>query len=440
MSKSISQYLQSGLLALGILLWLPGILAAEKTEEAPIDSIVATVNDEVITSSELDEYIAIARANMRKRKIKLPPENMLRRQVLKQTIMERLQLQVAKQIGIQVDEEDIDSSVKRVMESNKLSKAAFARHLAADGLTVEKYREQVKNQLIIQQLLEREVKRRIIVSESEVDALLEQQLINSNDAYHISHILLPLPESATPEIITAHQQRANDLVERLRSGESFSALAASHSQGREALEGGVLGWKQAGQLPELFLEALTGMKKGGISEPLRSANGFHILKMNDIKTSKKSRTVTQSRVRHILIKTNKVMPEAEARNKIQLLRQRLEAGDDFAHVAQSYSDDPGSAAKGGELGWVNPGQTVPAFEKAVQSLPIGKLSQPVKSVFGYHLIEVLERRQKDIGDQLDRAQAREQLSMRKADDRYQQWLSQLESEAYIQIMADDKPL
>lgn len=418
-------------------MWLNVAIAAEKLAETAIDRIAATVNDDVITASELDEQVKKARRQMLKRKIDMPPENLVRQQVLKQMIIESLQLQMADHIGIKVDDADIDQSIRHIMQSNKLNKTALAKKLKADNLTTEQYRQQIRKQMVIQQLIDREVKRRIFVSEPEINSFLKQQHKNRNDAYHVSHILLPLPEAASPEEITAHLQRARDLVERLRNGAKFTSMAATYSKGHEALNGGELGWRKSGQLPDLFVEALSKMKRGDISDPLRSVNGFHILRLNDIRSGRKSKTVTQTHVRHILVKTNNVMPEAEVRNKIILLRQRLEAGDDFARVAQAHSEDPGSAAKGGDLGWVNPGQTVPAFDKAIKRQKIGELSQPVKSAFGFHLIEVLDRRQQDIGAQLDRAQAREQLGMRKMDDRYQQWLRQLENEAYIQVMIRD---
>lgn len=418
------------------LVTVQSIAADNAGNETALDSIVATINDDVLTESELDELITSARNNMRGRKIKLPPADLLRQQVLKQAILENLQLQLAERVGIRIRETDIDGAIDSVKKTNKLSQASLLKKLKRDGLTLEKYREQLRKELTMQKLLDREVRRRVHVPEAEITDFLAQRQQAGNDAYHLSHILLPLPETATPEVISKLQQQAQDLITQLRSGASFKTLAASHSQGREALDGGVLGWRPSGQLPDLFINALSKMKKGEVSEPLRSANGFHILKLNDKRSSRKSKTVTQTRARHILVRTNAVMPEAEARNKIALLRQRLEAGDDFAQVAQAHSDDPGSAAKGGDLGWMNPGQTVPGFEKAMNSLKPGQLSQPVKSSFGFHLIEVQQRRQKDIGDQLDRSKAGEQLRIRKSEERYQQWLRQLQDEAYIQILID----
>ena len=415
---------------------LQSIAATNANDETALDRIVATINDDVLTESELDELIINARSNMRGRKIKLPPAELLRQQVLKQAILENLQLQLAARIGIRISEADIDGAIDRVKKTNKLSQKSLLKKLKRDGLTLEKYREQIRKELTMQKLLDREVRRRVHISEAEITDFLAQRQQAGNDAYHLSHILLPLPETATPEVINKLRKQAQNLVTQLRKGASFKTLAAAHSQGREALDGGVLGWRPSGQLPDLFVNALSKMDKGAVSEPLRSANGFHILKLNDKRSSRKSKTVTQTRARHILVRTNVVMPEAEARNKVVLLRQRLEAGGDFAHVAQTHSDDPGSAAKGGELGWMNPGQTVPGFEKAMKSLKPGQLSQPVKSSYGFHLIQVLERRKQDIGDQLDRSKARKQLQMRKSEERYQQWLRQLQDEAYIQILID----
>ena len=244
------------------------IAADNANDETALDRIVATINDDVLTESELDELIANARNNMRGRKIKLPPAELLRQQVLKQAILENLQLQLAARNGIRISEADIDGAIDRIKKTNELSQASLLKKLKRDGLTLEKYREQLKKELTMQRLLDREVRRRVHISEAEISDFLSQRQQVGNDGYHLSHILLPLPETATPEVINKLQQQAQNLVIQLRNGASFKTLAAAHSQGREALDGGVLGWRPSGQLPDLFVNALSKMDKGAVSEPL----------------------------------------------------------------------------------------------------------------------------------------------------------------------------
>ncbi|MDH5632193.1 MAG: peptidylprolyl isomerase [Gammaproteobacteria bacterium] len=416
---------------------LPSAVAAETAIENAVDRIAATVNDDIITERELNQELERARRSMKERKIALPPESILRQQVLGKTIIDRLQSQLAEATGLKTSDQEIDNAIEQIRKRNNLTDKKLRQQLERDNLTMAEYREQVRDQLLQQKLVEREVKRRIHVSEAEVSDFLENTMrANTGDSYEVSHILLPLPENATTEIIKALATKTEGLVKQLRNGADFKTVAASHSKGPRALEGGYLGWRQAGQLPAVFVEELERMKPGEVSEPVRSANGFHILKLDNKRSSKKSKIVTQVRARHILIATNAVMPEAEARNKIEQLRDRILGGGDFTKVAQAHSEDPGSSAQGGKLDWMNPGQTVPEFDKALQTQKIGVLGPIIKSDYGFHIIEVLERRQQDIGELLDRAEARNQIVMRKSEERYQQWLRELQDEAYIQILID----
>ena len=285
-------------------------------------------------------------------------------------------------------------------------------------------------------MVENNVHKRITVSDSEVDEFLQQRerLMGGSDAYQLSHIMIPVPEAASSDAISQAQQRARTLHDMLKQGADFQETASAYSKGRNALEGGKLGWKSAGQLPELFLTALQSMRQGDISEILRSPNGFHILKLEAKRSASHSKTVTQTHARHILMRSNEIRTPEQIRQKLQELKERIEQGDDFAKLARAYSEDTVSAANGGDLGWYNPGQMVPEFEKAAAALAPNAISKPIQSPFGYHLIQVLARRQMDIGEQLDRNEARRQIHARKVDERYQQWVRQVRDEAFVEFV------
>lgn len=403
-----------------------------------MDRIVVIVNDDVITASELEEHIHDARLQLQMQKIKLPPEDLLRKQVLERAILERAQLQVATLMGIGASDADIDKAIDTIARRSQVKRSALLQQLAKQGVEQDRYREGLRKQIIIQKLVEANVQRRVSVSDSEVDEFLQQRdrQLGGSDAYQVSHIMIPVPETATSEAISQAKQRAQKLHTMLKQGADFQETASAYSKGRNALEGGNLGWKSAGQLPELFLTAVQSLAKGGVSDILRSPNGFHILKLNDKRSASKSKTVTQTHARHILMNSNEIRSDAQVKVKLLEIRERLEQGEDFIKLARAYSEDTVSAAKGGDLGWYNPGQMVPEFEKAAAGLQPKQISKPVQSPFGYHLIQVLGRRQKDIGKQLDRNEARRQIRARKTDERYQQWVRQIRDEAYVQFVGE----
>ena len=426
-----------------LLLLLPSIMAAAPAPPkatAEIDRILVIVNDDVITETELANRLAETKKQLALEKIKTPPDDILRKQLLDRMVLERLQLQLAVQTGIRVGESEVDQAIETIARRNNLSVENFRKALAKSGMDAAAYRAQTRDQLTIQQLLEREINNRVNVTDSEVSHFLEnpQSRADMDVTYNLSHILIGIPESASPEAIQAAKKRAEDILRQLKAGADFEQIAVSYSQGADALKGGGLGWKKPGELPELFLGALKGMSPGDISETLRSPNGFHILKLNDKRGAAQAEAVTQTHVRHILLRTSEIQSLEDARQKLLNLRERVENGDDFAALARAHSEDTGSAASGGDLGWVNPGMMVPEFEKAMNALKPNQLSQPVRSSFGLHLIQVLGRRSHDITQERLEAAARQQIHARKADERYEQWARQLRDEAFVEYLVSEE--
>ena len=426
-----------------LLLLLPSIMAAAPAPSkasGKIDRILVIVNDDVITETELANRLLETKKQLTLEKIKTPPDDILRKQLLDRMVLERLQLQLAVQTGIRVGESDVDQAIETIARRNNLSEENFLKALAKSGMDVDAFRAQTRDQLTIQHLLEREISNRVNVTDSEVSHFLEnpQSRADMDVTYNLSHILIGIPESASPEAIQAAKKRAEDILRQLKAGADFEQIAVSYSQGADALKGGGLGWKKPGELPELFLSALSSMSPGGISEILRSPNGFHILKLNDKRGAAQAEAVTQTHVRHILLRTSEIQSLEDARQKLLNLRERVENGDDFAALARAHSEDTGSAANGGDLGWVNPGMMVPEFEKAMNALKPSQLSQPVRTSFGLHLIQVLDRRTHDITQERQQAAARQQIHARKADERYEQWARQLRDEAFVEYLVSEE--
>ena len=418
---------------------LRAAVAAGNEAADPIDRILIVVNDEIITAREVETRVGAVRARLLSQKVNLPPDDILRRQVMERMVAERLQQQLARQLGLTDSEERLDRAIRQGTEQNQKSPDDLRRESEKEPGGYRVFREELRGQLLVQQLIEREVNNRVNVSEAEVENFLVAQAGRDGGVeYNISHILLGLPESASPEVIARARQRAEGLLADLRKGADFGQLAVANSQGQNALEGGGLGWKQAGQLPDLFVNALRSLQPGTVSEVLRSPSGFHILRLNDRRGGGGAQKVTQTRARHILIKTGELVSPGEAQRRIERLRERIVNGADFAETARANSEDIGSAANGGDLNWINPGQTVPDFEKAMDALKPGELSMPVKSPFGVHLIQVQGRRERDVSQERAAATARNQLHARKADERYEQWLRQLRDEAFVEYRLNDK--
>jgi len=405
-----------------------------------VDRIVAVVNKDVVTYSELNEAVGMAQRQLERQGTAAPERALLERQMLERLILDKAQLQLARETGIRIDELSLDRAVERIAQSNNMTLADFRRALEGDGVSFDAWRNEVRQQMIMTRLREREVENRVQVSDTEVDLFLEQQKNRPQESeeFNVSHILVRVPEGASPERIRAARERAEKAVAEARSGESFARVAASYSDAPDALQGGALGWRTHERMPELFAEAVMKMKPGEVSEPLRSPAGFHIVQLLDKRGAGAEAPVVQTRLRHILIRTSDTVSEAEARRKLLDLRDRIVAGGaDFGELARVHSDD-GTAARGGELDWVYPGDTVPEFERAFQELKVGEVSQPVRTPFGYHLIQVLERRSSDVSPERRRLQARAALRERKADEAYQEWLRQLRDQTYVELRLDER--
>lgn len=412
------------------------VAGADAAPAETIDRIRVVVNDDIITESEVVTRVGTVRKRLAAQKVALPPDAVLERQVVERMVVERLQVQVARSLGLTVSDERLDRALEQIAEQNHKTVAALRSELANEPGGLPAFREELRAQLLVQQLVDREVNGRVAVSDAEIENFLANSANRGDAEYDLSHILIALPEKASPEAIAQARARAEDLHRQLERGADFGQLAVANSQGQNALDGGRLGWRAAGQLPDLFVAAVRDLSPGQTSAILRGPNGFHLLRLNDRRGGATTINVTQTHARHILIKTDELTAPAEAARRIADLRERISNGADFAALARAHSEDIGSAANGGDLGWMNPGQTVPDFEKAMNALKPGELSAPVKSPFGVHLIEVLERRVRDVSHEREVAEARRQIHARKADERYEQWLRQLRDEAYVEYRLD----
>jgi peptidyl-prolyl cis-trans isomerase SurA len=408
-----------------------------------VDRIVAVVNKEVITSSELAEAVASAERHLRRRGTQLPPREVLERQMLERLVLDKAQLQLARETGIRVDEVQLDRAVQRIAEQNRMTLPEFRGALERDGVPFAAYREDLREQIVLSRLREREVSDRIQVSDGEIDLYLaESKSPAERLEFNLAHILVRIPEQASPERVDAARGRAEKAMVEARGGGDFGRIAASYSDAPDALQGGVLGWRAQDRLPDLFVSALSKMKPGDISEVLRSPAGFHVVKLMERRgaggAADPGGSMQQTRLRHILVRSSESVSEADARRRLLALRERIVGGGaDFAEMARVHSED-GSAARGGELDWLTAGDTVPDFERAFVDLRINEVSEPVRTPFGYHLIQVLERRAADMSNERRRMQARQALRERKSDDAYQEWLRQLRDQSYVELRLEER--
>ena len=428
------------LLALCLLLTAVFTLPASAAPAEPVeaDRIVAVIGDEVITSYDLRARLDEAVKQLKKQGTPLPPADVLERQLLERMIIDRIQLQFARETGLKVDDAQLDQAIGRIAAGNRMTPQQFRLALEKDGVNYARFREEIRDELMTVRLREREVDSKLVISDGEVDLYLANQAsAGGGEEVQLAHILLRAPESASPEQLQKLRQRGEQALKRAKAGENFAQLTASFSDAPDALQGGNLGWRPLERLPQIYAEAAVRMKPGDVSDLLRSSAGFHIIKLLGKRGGSAPASIQQTHARHILIKVNEVVSETEARRKMENLRERLVNGGDFAELARLYSQD-GSAAKGGDLGWVSPGDTVPEFEAAMDALKVKEFSPVVQSPFGMHLIQVLERRQRDVSAERQRAAARQALRERKLDDAYQDWLRQIRDRAYVEVRLDEK--
>lgn len=405
------------------------------TEE--LDAIVAVVNDDVVVRSELAKEIALVVPQMQQRGTEPPPPAQLEKQVLDRLILKHLQQQRAKDLGIKVDDATLTDALNNIAQRNGMSLPELQATLEAGGIHFDDFREDTRAQILTSRLQSQEVAKKIQITDQEIDRFLakESSRLVEREQVRLQHILVALPETPTPQQVQAAEGKAKRLVAQLRAGADFSEMAVRESDGRNALEGGDLGWFEMGAVPSLAAELAVTLAAGEVSDPIRNPGGFHIIKLREIKAAA-PKNVTQTKARHILIRTNEIVSDEDAKRRLSQLRNRILGGEDFATLARSHSDDTGSALKGGELGWTNPGDTVPEFEESMNSLDINGVSEPFNSPFGWHIVQVLERRSQDSSADALRAKAREALQRRKAEEATEEWLRQLRDEAYVENRLD----
>jgi len=399
----------------------------------PLDRIIAVANDEVILESELMDMERTIRQQIRQRGAAMPPSDVLRQQVLERLILKHLQLQQAARNGIRVGDDSLNETLRKVAGNNNMTLRDFRDVLENDGYDYADFRESIRHEMIIGRLRKNQVEDKVVVSDREVDNFLATRSVQSGgeETYHLLHILISVPDAALPQQVQASQMRLATVQRALDEGTSFSEVATSYSDGQNALEGGDLGWRKQGELPSIFIEVVPALGMGDVSQVIRSGSGFHLIKLVE-KRSDEIHLVKQTKASHILVKTNELVTDEQAKQRLEQLRERILAGENFAELARAHSDDPGSAIEGGSLGWASPGAMVPEFEEQMDALDLGEMSAVFKSRFGWHLLLVEDRREEDMAEEFNRAQARKQIRQRKIEEQLESWLRQLRDEAYVE--------
>jgi peptidyl-prolyl cis-trans isomerase SurA len=403
------------------------------------DRVIAVVNNEAVTQYDLRTRITSVESNLKRQGTAMPPAQVLQRQVLERIIMDRLQMQSATELGLKVSDAELDMALRRIAENNKMTLESFKQALEKDGIPWAKFREEIRQEITVARLRDREVDSRITISEAEIDNYLTSAEARGDNAeYQLSHIIVRLPEQAGPDQIARLRSRAVEAQQRLQNGEDFAKVAAAYSDAPDALSGGNIGVRTIDRLPTLYADAVSKLQPGQTSDILRSAAGFHIIKLVDKRGGKlTAKSTQQTHASHILVKTTELVTDTEARRKIEEIKGKLDNGGNFAELAKQYSGDA-SATRGGDLGWLDQGATVPEFEKAMDALPLNKISAPVKSPFGWHLILVTERRVTEGGKDQLRLAARQALRERKSDEAYEDWLRQLRDKAYVEYRLEER--
>ena len=405
------------------------------TSGALLDRVAAVVNDGVVLNSELEEQIVAVTERLHDQKLELPPESVLRQQVLERLVVQELQMQRAQRAGLKVPDEALNDALAEVAKRNQIPLAQLPEALSAQGIDYASYRDSMRKELVRSLLLQRDVYQHIAVTPREVDQYLEKQKNAPSEAaeYNVSHILLAVPQAATPEQIEEAGKRAQDIYDRASKGEDFAQLAVAYSNSQKALEGGSLGWLKGSQVPTFLTETVAKLKAGEVSQPMRTPTGYHLVKLNDVRnSSNQQQIVDQVHTRHILMKTNEITDDATVQQKLTELRDRIVKGEDFAGLATTVSEDPGSASQGGDLGWTGAGSFVPEFEQTVSMLQENEISLPFRTQFGWHIVQLLGKRQFDSTDVSKRRQVAEAIRNSRADEETELWLRRLRDEAYVE--------
>jgi peptidyl-prolyl cis-trans isomerase SurA len=399
-----------------------------------LDRIAAIVNDGLVLKTEMDSQMEAVTKRLEEQKVALPSQSVLKQQVLERLILQEIQMQRAKKIGLNISDEQLNGTLQDVAARNKIPFDQLPTTLETQGIDYKLYRESMRRELTLNTLRERDVIARIIVTPREIDQFLARQdNAAANDEFNVSHILLSLPSAATPQQLDEISRKATDLSDRASKGEDFGQLAIANSNGQTALDGGTLGWRKGNQLPQFILDLVTKMKPGEVSAPVRTPSGFHIVKLNERRGGEAKVIINQIHVRHILIKTNELDDDETVRQKLTRLRDRILKGEDFAGIASTTSADPGSAPDGGDLGWTGPGVFVPEFSKAIADLKDNEISEPFKTRYGWHIAQVLGTRSYDSTSDVRRQRAFAAIRESKADEETELWLRRLRDEAFVEI-------
>lgn len=411
-------------------------LAAAPAGAEPIDRIVAVVNEGVVLQSELDRALQMSRQQLVERQIAPPPEEVLRTQVLERLVLTRVQTQRAQEAGIRVDDRELNEVLSGIAAQNKMTLAEFAVAVRKEGLDYLALREQIRDEVVVQRLRAREIEHRVLVTDQDISLFLANQAQLDKSEYRLSHILVAVPDGAPSEVRARARAKAEGLLKRLQAGEDFAQLAIANSDGQQALAGGDLDWRPGVSLPELFASAVQTLKGGELAPLLENASGFHLLKLTDLRGGPERKSITETRARHVLLTTTALRDEEQTKQEARRIHERVKQGEDLGEIAKQVSDDTGSKAAGGDLGWQPAGVFAPEFEKAIDALQPGQVSAPFRSPFGWHVAKVMERRTRDATDETRRARARAAIQNRKAAEEYDMWLRRLRAEAYVEIRLD----
>ena len=416
-----------------VFLLLSATQLAAKTSVVPLDKIIAIVNDNIITQVELTERVQLISKQIKQQGGRLPSADTLQKQVLERLILEKLQLEMAVKTGIRINDEMVNRVIGNIARENRLSMSQFRGVLKKDGFKFSEFRENIRREVTISRLRKMRVENKVNISEQEIDNFLSQTLKgqSASDEYHLSQIMIAIPEAATPTQIDVAKEKAQKVFDELKKGADFSQKAIAVSNDELALKGGDLGWRKTAQLPTRYISIVPKMRKNDIKGPIRSSNGFHIIKLKNKRNQSKKHMVKQTMARHILIRPTQVLSQDDARSRLKGIRQRIINGDDFASLARASSDDKAAAAEGGSLGWVSPGMMVPAFEEEMNKLKPGEISKPFLTQFGWHIVQVMSRRKHDNTSQFQRSQAIKLIRKRKTEEAVQDWLRRLRAEAYV---------
>ncbi|HXY76164.1 MAG TPA: peptidylprolyl isomerase [Steroidobacteraceae bacterium] len=430
----VSLWLTLGVSALGF-----GGRAFAQTRELAtsgelLDRVVAIVNDGVVLDSDLEAQMDAVTERLRQQKVELPPQSVLRQQVLERLVLQEIQMQRANHAGVKVSDETLNAALQDIAKRNNMTLSQLPDALAKQGIEYTTYRDDIRREITLQMLHQHDVLQHISVTPREVDQFLEKQSKTPSERleYNVSHILIAVSQEATPMQLDAADRRAQDVYRRAKGGEDFAQLAIAYSNSQTALDGGALGWRKGSELPTFLTDVVIKLHPGEVGEPLRTPTGYHIVKLNDVRGVASQAVENQIHVRHILMKTNDLADDATVKQKLNAVRTRILSGEDFAGLAQTTSEDPGSAVEGGDLGWSGPGSFVPEFETAVGGLKEGEISEPFKTQFGWHIVQLLGRRQYDTTDELKRRQAVEAIRASKADEETELWLRRMRDEAYVE--------